>query len=66
MKKIVYQQDLILSETHLNLILEKFLSKKLYENGLISFDIFEKIKEEIDNEISEIRLDFKKSLKNKP
>ena len=65
MKKIVYQQDLILSETHLNLILEKFLSKKLYENSLISFDIFEKIKEEIDNEISEIRLDFKKSLKNK-
>lgn len=63
MKKIVYQQDLILSETHLNLILEKFLSKKLYENSLISFDIFEKIKEEIDNEISEIRLDFKKSLK---
>lgn len=60
MKKIVYQQDLILSETHLNLILEKFLSKKLYENSLISFDIFEKIKEEIDNEISEIRLDFKK------
>lgn len=60
MKKIVYQQDLILSETHLNLILEKFLSKKLYENSLISFDIFEKIKEEIDNEISEIRLEFRK------
>lgn len=60
MKKIVYQQDLILSETHLNLILEKFLSKKLYENSLIGFDIFEKIKEEIDNEISEIRLEFRK------
>ena len=44
MKKIVYQQDLILSETHLNLILEKFLSKKLYENSLVSFDIFEKIR----------------------
>ncbi len=60
MKKIVYQQDLILSETHLNLILEKFLSKKLYENNFISFDVFEKIKEEIDNEISEIRLEFRK------
>lgn len=60
MKKIVYQQDLILSETHLNLILEKFLSKKLYENNFISFEVFEKIKEEIDNEISEIRLEFKK------
>mgnify|MGYP001480038718 FL=1 len=60
MKKIVYQQDLILSETHLNLILEKFLSKKLYENNFISFDIFEKIKGEIDNEISEIRLEFRK------
>lgn len=60
MKKIVYQQDLILSETHLNLILEKFLSKKLYENNFISFDAFEKIKEEIDNEISEIRLEFRK------
>lgn len=60
MKKIVYQQDLILSETHLNLILEKFLSKKLYENNFISFDVFEKIKEEIDNEISEIRSEFRK------
>lgn len=60
MKKIVYQQDLILSGTHLNLILEKFLSKKLYENNFISFDVFEKIKEEIDNEISEIRLEFRK------
>lgn len=60
MKKIVYQQDLILSETHLDLILEKFLSKKLYENNFISFDVFEKIKEEIDNEISEIRLEFRK------
>ena len=60
MKKIVYQQDLILSETHLNLILEKFLSKKLYENNFISCDVFEKIKEEIDNEISEIRLEFRK------
>ncbi len=60
MKKIVYSQDLILSETHLNLILEKFLSKKLYENNFISFDTFEKIKEEIDNEISEIRLEFRK------
>lgn len=65
MKKIVYSQDLILSETHLNLILEKFLSKKLYEKNLITFDIYEKIKEEIDEEISKINLEFKNLLKDK-
>lgn len=65
MEKIVYSQDLILSETHLNLILEKFLSKKLYEKNLITFDIYEKIKEEIDEEISKINLEFKNLLKDK-
>ena len=65
MEEFVYSQDLILSEKHLNLILEKFLSKKSYENNLITFDIYEKIKEEIDNEISEISLEFKNLLKDK-
>lgn len=65
MEKIIYSQDMILSENHLNLILEKFLSKKLYENNLITFDINEKIKEEIDDEISEINLEFKNLLKDK-
>lgn len=65
MKEFVYSKDLILSEKHLNLILEKFLSKKLYEDNLIDFDIYEKIKEEIDNEILEISLEFKNLLKAK-
>lgn len=65
MEKFIYSQDLILSEKHLNLILEKFLSKKLYENNLITFDIYEKIKEEIDCNISEINLEFKKLLTDK-
>lgn len=65
MEEFVYSQDLILSEKYLNLILEKFLFKKLYEDNFISFDIYEKIKEEIDNEISEISLEFKNLLKDK-
>ena len=65
MEEFVYSQDLILSEKYLNLILEKFLSKKLYEDKFIIFDIYEKIKEEIDNEISEISLEFKNLLKDK-
>lgn len=65
MEKFIYSQDLILSEKHLSLILEKFLSKKLYENNLITFDIYEKIKEEIDDEISEINQEFKNLLKDK-
>lgn len=65
MEEFVYSQDLILSEKYLNLILEKFLFKKLYEDNFISFDIYEKIKEEIDNEVSEISLEFKNLLKDK-
>lgn len=65
MEKFVYSQDLIVSETHLNLLLERFLSKKLYENNLVSFDIYEKIKEKIDIEISEINQEFRKLLKDK-
>lgn len=65
MAKFVYSQDLIVSETHLNLLLERFLSKKLYENNLVSFDIYEKIKEKIDIEISEINQEFRKLLKDK-
>lgn len=65
MEKFIYSLDSILSEKHLNLILEKFISKKLYENNLITFDIYEKIKEEIDDEISEINLEFKNLLKDK-
>lgn len=65
MEEFVYSQDLILSEKYLNLILEKFLSKKIYEDNFISFDIYEKIKEEIDNEVSEISLEFKNLLKDK-
>lgn len=65
MEKFIYSQDLILSEKHLSLILEKFLSKKLYENNLITFDIYEKIKNSIDDEISEINLEFKNLLKDK-
>ena len=41
------------------------LSKKLYENNLITFDVYENIKEEIDEEISKINIEFKKLLKNK-
>lgn len=65
MTEFIYQKDTILSEKHLDLILEEFLSKRLYENNLIPFDIYEKVKEEIDNEISQLKLDFQNLLKDK-
>lgn len=65
MDGFVYLEDAILSEKHLNLILECFLSKKLYENDFLNFDIYEKIKEEIDDEIGQIKSEFKRLLKDK-
>lgn len=56
-------KDLILSDNHLDLLLEKHLSKQLYEHNLLSFSTYEKIKEEIDHEILEINQNFKKTLK---
>ena len=53
-------KDLILSDNHLNLLLEKHLSNQLYEYNLLSFSIYEKIKEEINHEILEIKQNFKK------
>lgn len=65
MTEFIYQKDTILSEKHVDLILEEFLSKRLYENNLITFDIYERIKEEIDNEISQLKSDFQNLLKDK-
>lgn len=63
MENMMYLKDLILSDNHLNLLLEKHLSKQLYEHNLLSFSTYEKLKEEIDHEILEITKDLKKALK---
>lgn len=63
MENMMDLKDLILSDNHLNLLLEKHLSKQLYEHNLLSFSTYEKIKEEIDHEILEINQNFKKTLK---
>lgn len=65
MEKFIYSRDSILSEKHLDLVLEKFLSKRLYENNFITFDMYEKIKQEIDDEISQIHFEFTNILKDK-
>lgn len=63
MENMMDLKDLILSDNHLNLLLEKHLSKQLYEHNLLSFSTYEKIKEEIDHEILEITQNLKKTLK---
>lgn len=63
MENMMYLKDLILSDNHLNLLLEKHLSKQLYEHNLLSFSTYEKLKEEIDHEILEINQNLKKALK---
>lgn len=63
MENMMDLKDLILSDNHLDLLLEKHLSKQLYEHNLLSFSTYEKIKEEIDHEILEINQNFKKTLK---
>lgn len=64
MENMMDLKDLILSDNHLDLLLEKHLSKQFYEHNLLSFSIYEKIKEEIDHEILEINQNFKKTLKS--
>lgn len=64
MENMMDLKDLILSDNHLNLLLEKHLSKQLYEHNLLSFSTYEKIKEEIDHEILEITQNLKKALKS--
>ena len=59
MENMMDLKDLILSDNHLNLLLEKHLSKQLYEHNLLSFSTYEKMKEEIDHEILEIKFKFK-------
>ena len=63
MENMMDLKDLILSDNHLNLLLEKHLSKQLYEHNLLSFFTYEKMKEEIDHEILEITQNLKKTLK---
>ncbi len=63
MENMMDLKDLILSDNHLNLLLEKHLSKQLYEHNLLSFSTYEKMKEEIDHEILEITQNLKKTLK---
>lgn len=49
----------IISQKHLDLIIEEFLLKKIYDKNQISYYIYEQIKEEIDKEIFQIIEDFK-------
>ena len=63
MENMMDLKDLILSDNHLNLLLEKHLSKQLYEHNLLSFSTYEKMKEEIEHEILEITQNLKKTLK---
>ena len=49
----------IVSSRHLDLLIESFLTRKLYDNNLIPFDIFERIKEELDEEISDVIREYK-------
>ncbi|HIT21394.1 MAG TPA: hypothetical protein IAB56_00285 [Candidatus Scybalousia intestinigallinarum] len=64
MENTIDFKNLILSDNHLNLLFEKHLSKQLYEYNLLSFSTYEKLKEEIDQEILEIKQHFEKKLKS--
>lgn len=51
------------SSEHLNLILQQLILKKIYEKELISFNIYEKTKRNIDNEIYPIISNLNKLIK---
>ena len=51
------------SRTHLNLILQQLLLRKIYEKELISFNVYEKTKKDIDNEIYPIISNLNKLIK---
>lgn len=51
------------SGEHLNLILQQLILKKIYEKELISFNIYEKTKRDVDNEIYPIISNLNKLIK---
>ena len=55
----------IVSQKHLNLILENFLLKQLYENKKITYQMYEKIKTEIDMEINNVKCSFNNFIKTR-
>lgn len=55
----------IISQRHLDLIIEKFLLKKTYDKNEITYYVYGQIKEEIDKEILEIIENFNHFLKSK-
>ncbi|MDD3340819.1 MAG: hypothetical protein PHN72_01265 [Bacilli bacterium] len=54
----------IISQRHLDLILEKFLLKRIYDKNEISYYVYEQIKKEIDKEVFQIIEHFKNIHKN--
>lgn len=51
------------SRNHLNLILQQLILRKIYEKELISFNVYEKTKKDIDNEIYPIISNLNKLIK---
>ena len=51
------------SRNHLNLILQQLILRKIYEKELISFNVYEKTKKDIDNEIYPIISNLSKLIK---